>query len=117
LIPYPNWILRTQENFSTMKYKVTLLPDAFLDIREIINWYNLEQRGLGKRFYDSLKLKIKSISHIPFSFQLSYKETRSAILDKFLYQIHYRVNELDRVIIIFAITHTSRNPRIWKEKS
>lgn len=99
-----------------MKYKVTLLPEATLDIREIIDWYNLEQSGLGKRFYDSLKLKINSISLIPFSFQLSYKESRSAILDKFPYQIHYRVNELDRVIIIFAITHTSRNPRIWKGK-
>lgn len=99
-----------------MKYKVTLLPDAFLDLREIIDWYNLEQRGLGKRFYDSLKLKIKTISLIPFSFQLSYKESRSAIIDKFPYQIHYRVNELDRVIIIFVITHMSRNPRIWKEK-
>lgn len=100
-----------------MKFKVTLLPDAYLDIKEIIDWYNSKQSGLGKSFYLSLKAKIRSISLAPFSFQISYKESRRAMIDSFPYQIHFRVNELERVVVIYSVTHTSRTPRIWKEKS
>lgn len=100
-----------------MNYKVNLLPDAYLDIKEIIDWYNGAQAGLGKKFYESLKSKLKKISTNPLRFQLSFKESRSALLDKFPYQIHFKIVELDRVVVIFAITHTSRNPRIWREKS
>lgn len=99
-----------------MNYKVTLLPDAYLDIKEIIEWYNRKQRGLGKKFYESLKSKLKTISTEPLHFQLSFKESRSALLDKFPYQIHFKVEELARVVVVFAIIHTSRNPRIWREK-
>lgn len=100
-----------------MNFKVKLLPDAFLDIKEIIDWYNRAQGGLGKKFYESLKSKLKTISTNPIHFQLSFKESRSASIDKFPYQIHFKVDELSRLVIVFAITHTSRNPRIWKEKS
>lgn len=100
-----------------MNYKVNLLPEALLDIKEIIDWYNHAKRGLGKKFYQSLKSKLKTISANPLHFQLSFKESRSASIHKFPYQIHFKVEELARVVIIFAITHTSRNPRIWKEKS
>ena len=100
-----------------MNYKVNLLPDAYLDIKEIIDWYNSAERGLGKRFYESLKSKFKRISTNPLQFQLSFKESRSASLDKFPYQIHFKVEESAGIVIVFAITHTSRNPRIWREKS
>lgn len=100
-----------------MNYKVNFLPEALLDIKEIIDWYNRAERGLGKKFYQSLKSKIKTISTNPLHFQVSFKESRSASIDKFPYQIHFKVEELARVVIIYAITHMSRNPRIWKEKS
>lgn len=100
-----------------MNYKVNLFPEALLDIQEIIDWYNRAERGLGKKFYQSLKSKIKTISTSPLNFQISFKESRSASIDKFPYQIHFKVEELARVVIIYAITHMSRNPRIWKEKS
>ena len=99
-----------------MNYKVSLLQDAYFEIKEIIDWYNRAQRGLGKKFYESLKSKLKTISTNPFHFQLSFKESRSASIDKFPYQIHFKVEELARVVIVFAVTHTSRKPRIWKEK-
>lgn len=100
-----------------MKYKVRLLPDAYLDIREVIDWYNNAKRGLGKKFYQSLKSKLETISRNPFHFQVSYRDARNAMIDKFPYQIHFRVEDLERSVIVFAITHTSRNPIIWKEKS
>lgn len=100
-----------------MKYKVRLLPDAYLDVKEVIDWYNNSRNGLGKRFYESLKSKLNTISNNPLQFQFSYRESRSALIDKFPYQIHFSVKELEKLVIVFAITHTSRNPRIWKEKS
>jgi plasmid stabilization system protein ParE len=100
-----------------MNYKINLLPDAYSDIKEIIDWYNRAERGLGKKFYESLKSKFKKISINPLHYQLSFNESRSASLDKFPYQIHFKVDQPVRIVIVFAITHTSRNPRIWREKS
>ncbi|MDX5477197.1 MAG: hypothetical protein LPJ98_01975 [Cyclobacteriaceae bacterium] len=48
-----------------MSYKIKLLQEARLDIKEIIEWYNGEKRGLGKRFYGSLKSKLNYIRKYP----------------------------------------------------
>ena len=32
------------------KYKVKIEQEALKDIQEITNWYNDQQKGLGKRF-------------------------------------------------------------------
>lgn len=33
-------------------YKIQFLPEARLDIKEIIDWYNDQKSGLGKRFFN-----------------------------------------------------------------
>ncbi|AEL25661.1 MULTISPECIES: type II toxin-antitoxin system RelE/ParE family toxin [Cyclobacterium] len=99
-----------------MSYKVKLLSEASLDIKEIIEWYNEEKQGLGRRFYKSLKSRLNYISNYPFHCQVAYRDIRNILVDKFPYQIHFRIKESEKSIIVIAITHTSRNPRVWKRK-
>lgn len=99
-----------------MRYKITLLKEARLDIKEIIIWYNEEKSGLGKLFYESLKIKLNYIQRNPFHCQVSYRDVRNILLNKFPYQIHFKIEEPAKSIIIIAVTHTSRNPRVWKDK-
>lgn len=99
-----------------MRYKITLLKEAHLDIKEIIKWYNEEKEGLGKLFYESLKTKLNYIQQNPLHCQVSYRDVRNILLNKFPYQIHFKIDESAKSIIIFAVTHTSRNPRVWKDK-
>lgn len=99
-----------------MSYKIKLLQEAFLDIKEIVKWYNEEQPGLGKRFYGSLKLRLSYIKKYPLHFHVNYRDVRDVLVENFPYQVHYRVEEPDKLIIVLAITHTSRDPSVWKTK-
>jgi plasmid stabilization system protein ParE len=97
-------------------YRILFLPEARLDLKEIIAWYNQQKPGLGKQFFEFMRSKLAYIQKTPLHFQVDYKEIRNAHLDKFPYQIHYRIHDEGQAIIVLAITHTSRNPEIWKNR-
>ncbi|WP_162419128.1 type II toxin-antitoxin system RelE/ParE family toxin [Cyclobacterium roseum] len=99
-----------------MTYRIKLLPEASFDVREIMEWYDEEKPGLGDRFFESLKSGLNYIKKYPLHCQVRYRDVRNILVEKFPYQIHYRVEEPDRSVIVFAVTHTSRNPRVWKNK-
>ena len=99
-----------------MSYKIKLLPEARLDIKESIEWYNNQKAGLGKRFYEAVKSRLQHIEKNPLHYQVSYKDVRNALVDKFPHQVYYRVEESSQSIIVFAVTHSSRDPRIWRSR-
>lgn len=99
-----------------MSYRIKLLPEARLDIKEIIEWYNGKKRGLGKWFYESLKSRIDYIRKNPLHYQVIYRDIRNAPINRFPYQVHYRVEESDKLVIVFGVTHTRRDPRVWKNE-
>jgi len=97
-----------------VSHKVSLLPEAKIDIKEIIEWYNEEKSGLGTKFYSSIKSSLSILKKNPYLYQIQYLDIRNALLRKFPYQIHYQIIEPKTSIIVLAVTHTSRNPTIWK---
>jgi plasmid stabilization system protein ParE len=99
-----------------MTYRIKLLPEVRFDIKEIMEWYNEERPGLGKAFYLALKSRLDYIRRYPMHCQVSYRDLRSILLDRFPYQVHYKIEETDGLIVVFAITHTSRDPEVWKSK-
>ena len=38
-----------------MPYKIKITPTAFNDLQKAIEYYNEEQKGLGKRFHAAIK--------------------------------------------------------------
>ena len=99
-----------------MKYKVHILASARQDIQESIQWYNEEKKGLGKIFYTAVKARIAYLQENPLHYQVTYRYLRQAPIHRFPYQVHYRVDEANKNIIIFAITHSSRDPQVWKNR-
>lgn len=98
-------------------YKIKLLPDARLDLKESIGWYNQQKAGLGKRFYESEKSKLNYIKNNPLHYQVSYRDVRNALVNKFPYQIHYRIEEESKRIVVFGVIHSGRDPRVWKSRN
>jgi len=98
-------------------YRTVLLPLAKKDIREIYNWYNQRQEGLGNRFLIQLRKKILTIRQFPKAARIRYDNMHVALLDVFPYMIHYAVNEEQEEIVIASILSMSRNPEIWTERS
>lgn len=46
-------------------YRVTIAPEAFLDIQEIRDWYNEAQPNLGKRFQKVVIQHINALTKNP----------------------------------------------------
>ncbi|TRX72379.1 type II toxin-antitoxin system RelE/ParE family toxin [Carboxylicivirga sp. M1479] len=97
-------------------YKTQILPLAQKDIKEAAVWYNQKQKGLGLRFTQELRKKVHLIAKSPFASPIRYSHVRTTVLNVFPYMIHYVIDESTYTVIIIAVLHTSRNPRLWKER-
>ena len=94
-------------------YKAVVLLSAKHDIREAALWYNLQKKELGKKFALKVRQKINLIRKNPYSYTTRYDEVKTAVLDVFPFMIHYTIEESEKLITIYAVLHTSRNPDLW----
>ena len=99
-----------------MVYKIKIDQDALLDLQEIIEWYNQQAQGLGARFFKQTKSQINTLKKSPFVYANRYGDVHCMIIKKFPFMVHYNIDSCHKTIIIFAVFHTSRNPKIWEER-
>lgn len=99
------------------KYKIYIDRNAVDDIKNAAEWYNLEQKNLGKRFTKQVKLQINSLKLNPCKCSIRYANVRCLLINKFPFQIHYTVDNSTFLVEIYAVIHTSRNPKIWELKT
>ncbi len=97
-------------------YKSVILPLAKEDIRETAKWYNRQQKGLGKRFTAEVREHVHFIRQNPKASNIRYKNVRTTVLNVFPFMIHYTIEEKNKTIVVSAVLHTSRNPKLWKTR-
>lgn len=97
------------------KFKVVFQNDASVQLQHNINYYNAKQNGLGKRFAITVKSTAEQLAKNPF-YQVRYDDIRCLSLPKFPFMIHFRVDETLNLVQIFAVLHTSLNPKWDLEK-
>ncbi len=95
-------------------FTLIVKPFAEDDALKAATWYNNKSEGLGNEFLLALDAKINAIQRDPNHFQLIYKNIRRALTNRFPYGIFFIVES--NTIYILAILHTSRNPKIWKDR-
>ena len=98
-------------------YKTAILPAAKKDIREAAQWYNRQKHGLGKRFTSEIRKTIRLIQQNPKSINVRYNSTRTAVVKIFPFMDHFTVDDENKIVIISAVLHTSRNPNLWKNRN
>jgi hypothetical protein len=64
-------------------YEAIILPPAKEDVKEAAHWYNDKQKGLGKRFTQEVRSKIKYVCENPKAIAIRYDKTHCAVLDVF----------------------------------
>jgi len=94
-------------------YKIKVFPDALVDIQKATDWYNEQSHGLGTRFQKQAIKQINKLSQTAESFTVRYDNVRCMVIKKFPLMVHFLIEE--ETVIIFALFHTSRNPKIWDE--
>ncbi len=98
-------------------YKLAIDPLAKIDIEDSIRWYNRASQGLGNQFYKKVKSTFFLIQNKPLHFPIRYKTTRTALVEKFPFLIHYNIDESNETIAVLGVLHTSRNSEIWEERT
>ncbi len=98
-------------------YKLIVLPKVKRDIQKVANWYNQQQKGLGKRFTSEVREARQYIHQHPLKVQIRYDEIRMFKINIFPYCLHFKVDEQNKVITLAAIFGTKQDPGKWKEHS
>ena len=98
-----------------MKYNVSILAEAEIDINNAYIWYELRQINLGNRFYKSVAESVLFIANYPFSSEEIYKGIRRFVIKRFPYGIYYKVNFENKEVQIIGVIHFKRYTRIIKK--
>lgn len=99
-----------------MKYNVSILSEAEVDIDNAYIWYELRQINLGNKFYKKVEESVQFISNNPYSCSDIYKGIRRYIIKKFPYGIYYKANFESKEIQIIGVIHFKRSSHIIKKR-
>ena len=97
-------------------YKLIIDTEALQDIQEATNWYNEQSSGLGTRFQKQTKSQINKLKSTPNNYSVRYANVRCMLIKKFPFLVHFTVDDTLLLVEIFAVIHTSRNPKMWEQK-
>ena len=97
-----------------MSLELILRPEAEADALEAYRWYSEQVAGLGEDFLAEVERALESIRDNPEANRKLHREFRRALTRRFPYAIFYAVR--DNRIVVFAILHTARDPRLWRER-
>jgi toxin ParE1/3/4 len=101
-----------------MSWRVVVRPEIEQDLADAADWYNSREDGLGNRFIAEVLEVMDAIASNPLlrSRRQPRKNIRWRYPESFPYRIIYKVNELDRSVIIAAVVHAARHDRHWKKR-
>lgn len=94
-----------------VKYHLMISDESRLDILDAFSWYESRLNGLGKDFEACLEAGFNQIQQNPLIFQKRYKNLPVHFINRFPFGIHYLIEA--NTIKVFAVFHTSRDPRNW----
>ena len=97
-----------------MSLPVVLTVDAAADFDAAADWYE-QQARLGAKFTLRIREALLRISQMPELRAVLYRDIRRARVEKFPYNVYYRVRP-DRVEVI-AILHGRRDPSVWRSRA
>ncbi len=90
-------------------FKIKIEQRALLDIELGFNYYEAQQTGLGVRFNQAVFHSFETLKQNPF-YQIRYDNFRCLPIKKFPFMVHYEVEEDIRIVNIYAIINSHRNP-------
>ena len=99
-----------------MKYHVSILSEAEVDIDNAYIWYELRQINLGNKFYKKVEESVQFISNNPYCCKVFYKDIRRYIIRKFPYAIYYIVSFEYKEIQIVGVIHFKRSSRLIRKR-
>jgi plasmid stabilization system protein ParE len=91
-----------------VSYRVVFRPQAQVELLEA------RQEGLGWEFSAAVDATVSNICERPLLYPRVHNEIRRAILERFPYAVYFQLFE--ETIVVLAIIHGRRHPRIWQSR-
>jgi Txe/YoeB family toxin of Txe-Axe toxin-antitoxin module len=96
------------------EYKIVFSAEALLDLKEAKFWYEHQNKGLGKKLVNDVKMLINKISANPYFASVRFENIRTPFCKIFPYSVHYEIDEAEKLCRTISIFHHSRRP-YWKD--
>jgi plasmid stabilization system protein ParE len=94
--------------------RLTILPQAELDVSGAAAWYEERRTGLGDEFLDELDSFLHRVIHDSLQFPQIKNQIRRALLRRFPYTLYFRVT--GESVELIAVLHQLRDPRGWEKR-
>ncbi len=95
-------------------FTISFSEEAMLELQAIYDWYENTKPGLGERILKLIEEHLEILKKNPTLYQIAFKNKRALILRDFPYQIIYSTHQ--NQVVVYAIFHTSRNTKKWKDR-
>ena len=97
-----------------MSLELVIRPEAEADALEAYRWYSEQLPGLGDDFLAEIDRALEIIRASPEAHRKLHREFRRVLTRRFPYAVFYTIQN-DR-IVVFAVLHTARDPRLWRKR-
>ena len=93
-------------------FDIEIFQTATADLQNAYDWYEEQSIGLGERFATEVDEYLILVSNNPYQFAVQFSgRYRFALLHHFPFRIVYSIDEVNGIVYISSIFHTSRNPQ------
>ena len=94
--------------------RLTILPQAELDVSDATAWYEERRAGLGDEFLDELDSVLRRVIKSPSQFPKIKSNIRRALLRRFPYAVYFGVTR--ESVEVIAFLHQHQDPRTWEKR-
>lgn len=98
-----------------MTFNLELHELAEEELWEAVDYYDENRHRLGREFARELQTVMKNVREHPARFPKVKNELRKAVLNRFPYIIIFEIQS--DTVFVLSIFHTSRNPKVWQERT
>ena len=94
------------------QYELEAESSVETDIEDALEWYEIEQLGLGVEFLEELRAAYLRILDGPFKYQELRSGIRRSLTRRFPYAVYFSVE--GEVVLVLAVLQTARDPEEWQ---
>jgi plasmid stabilization system protein ParE len=97
-------------------YRTLVSPDTEQDVQSIYEWLELEENGLGQKFYWTFFTALKLLTTRPLLYAKIVTNFRRLILWPYQYSMYYWVDEKKRIVKVVAVIHHKRSNKYIRKR-
>ena len=97
--------------------RLIVLAAAEAETISAYDWYEAQSVGLGAEFLRAVDAVLASIQRTPALYPVVRGHTRRALLRRFPYGVFFYEREEVQEVVVVAIVHGRRHPRVWHSRA